>query len=366
MSEGAVDLAQGGDGSGAVPGGDAGGAVVGGVPGAGEGAALGLGADSGAGGQGAPDQARAESSSGSLVDDLFGGKPGDQAADRGGDRGGEAAAQSGGDNAEGARPGLSQDLLDGLATDQRAWLENKGWHRDGKTFADVVEGYRNLERRLGGSPVTDLLVPGDWSDADQVARFNQSVGVPKDASEYPVVEAKISSGETIDPGIAAAMSHRLGLRPDQHEGLVTGIAELINATQAAEQQALQANVRSAEAAIDRDLGAKAQEYRQDIRRAWAAFPSLKEAQRTMSAAPDASAARAAMDLVAEIGRAVSETRLVQAGDGPGGTSPDVARARMDALKGDKAFQKRMADGDSKALQEWRELLDVVYPPGQGG
>lgn len=95
-------------------------------------------------------------------------------------------------------------------------------------LAKAMESHLNLEKLLGHEKVP---IPKGVDDKEGWARFNKAMGIPDKAEGYGLKDAQVPEGMAalkLNEGkaIFADMVHKLGLRPDQAQGLWDSYAKM--------------------------------------------------------------------------------------------------------------------------------------------
>jgi hypothetical protein len=233
----------------------------------------------------------------------------------------------------------------------KGYVANKGW----KDPRELADGYRNLEKLLGGEKIP---MPKGAEDKDGWNRVYDSLGRPKTADEYklPVPEgddgafAKVASGKF----------HELGLSAAQAQGL----AEWWNATQAENQQNF---TQQSAAKIEADMQALRKEwggaYDENVefgRRAAREY-GLDEAKLTKI--ENALGTSEMLKLMSQIGRAQGESKFVDGENKSNrfGMTPEAARSRVEQLRGDREWTAKYLAGNADATEELNRLMKLAYP-----
>lgn len=247
---------------------------------------------------------------------------------------------------------------EGLSADELAYIGSKGWDKEGKGPADILKSYRNIER-LRGVDAEKLVRLPDWSKPEEVAEYRARIGVPDAADKYENHDVTLPIG-TLDASAIAKLSHRIGANQTQHTELLNGTGELLTELFQAEQENM-GRKRAVELQdLAREIGpAKLDEFNQDVTSAMKQFEGvlpadLVDAISTVGEAPF-------RKFLAAVGRSMREHS--RPGDGRPSNAlmtADVAKARIQQLKGDKGFFQKLESGDSTTHQEWAELQRIAF------
>lgn len=234
--------------------------------------------------------------------------------------------------------------------DLKGYVQNKGW----QSPKDLADGYRNLEKLLGGEK---LPMPKGAEDAEGWGRVYDALGRPKESGAYkvPVLEGS-------DPNIVGqvqAKFHELGLSEQQGNAL----AEWWNQTQGASLQGLhQQFAQKSEADLTSLKSEWGNAYEENVefgRRAAREYgldgAKLDSIERALGTGE-------MMKLLSQIGRAQGEAKFEGGGNNnPFGMTPDAARQRISSLQNDPAWSQKYISGNADAQGEMARLMKLAYP-----
>lgn len=275
--------------------------------------------------------------------------------------GGNGAAGGGagtGTGADGGAPaagggGSSASWYGEVDGDLKGYIENKGW----KGGADVVQGYRNLEK-LVGVPQERLLKLPDKDDAPEWGDVYNRLGRPEtpDGYKLPVPEggdpefAKAASGWFHEAGLSAKQAVKVTEAWNKH------MAEVV----AQRDQQYQAQVQKDEGDLKREWGAA---YDKHVQVAQAAARAFGLDAETIDKLEESMGFGKLMKFMHGIGSKLGEDSF-ETGQGQSGFSltPDAARNRIEALKKDEAWVQKYVNGDMEARNELERLLKLANPP----
>ena len=242
--------------------------------------------------------------------------------------------------------------FDGIEdADLRGYVQNKGW----SSPRDVADGYRNLEKLLGGEK---LPMPKGTEDTEGWSRVYDALGRPKESGAY-----KVPLLDGADPSIAGqvqAKFHELGLSESQGNAL----AEWWHGQQTA---TLQGMVTQSAQQSEADLVALKTEwggaYDENLEFGRRAAREYGLDQGSLSKIEQALGTGDMVRLLARIGRAQGEAKFEGggAGNNPFGMTPDAARQRISALQHDQAWANKYIGGDADAQAEMARLMRLAYP-----
>ncbi len=268
-------------------------------------------------------------------------------------------APSGGEQQQAAAPAAAQDWAAGFDDNTRGLIQTKGW----KTPADVLGSYQNLEKLMGADKAgRGVVIPKADATPEEWGAFYSRLGRPEKPEAYKLAIPEGSSPEFA--AAAASKFHELGLTEKQAESLgnwwneqAGGIME--GQTAAFEQQA----------AIDM----------QDLRKEWGqqfeANAEMARRARRESGLTDqegqaierALGLKKAAQVFAHLGKQFAEAPM-KGGEGSAqgrfGSTPEDARARIAALKGDQEWTARYLKGDTSAAEEFKRLHQIAFSDAQ--
>lgn len=234
--------------------------------------------------------------------------------------------------------------------DLKGYVQNKGWSDP----VELANGYRNLEKLLGGEKVP---LPKGAEDAEGWNRVYDSLGRPKDASGY-----KLNVPEGSDPAFtneAAGKFHELGLSGKQAEQL----AEWWGSKQtAAMEEYAQAGAQKAEQDVQslrKEWGGAWDENVELGRRAASEF-GLGEDK--LSAVEQALGTGEMLKFMARVGRGLVE-HTFEGGRTTSafGMTPEAARQRVGVLRTDPEFTSKYLSGNADSRAEMERLMRLAYP-----
>ena len=234
-------------------------------------------------------------------------------------------------------------------SDLKGYVANKGW----KDSTELARGYQNLEKLLGSEK---LPMPKGDDDVDGWNKLYTKLGRPETPEGYGI---KAAEGQ--DPTLANAAAskfHELGLTEKQGQALTNWWAEqsqgLLDAQSAAQAQ----SAEQAIAELKNEWGNKYDENVELGRRAAREYGLDADA---LGKIENALGTKGLLDLMAKIGRGQGEAEFIGQGKTSFGMSPEAARARIQALKGDAEWTQRYLKGDADARAELERLHRLGYP-----
>lgn len=246
--------------------------------------------------------------------------------------------------------------IDSLSAEDRAYVSVKGWDKEGKSPADILKSYRNIER-LRGVDADKLVKMPDWSKPESVAEYRAAMGVPADPTGYENHEVATPTGALIADPIAK-ISHRLGLPQALHSELLNATGELV--TELFQNESEEISRRNAAQLVDlkREWGTRFEENNQAVSNAIA---QLELSDEFVDALKIAGGEAEARRVLARIGTRLGEHKRPSEGNaGPTLMTSDVAKAQIKALQGDREFYAKMQSGNVEARRRWDELHSVAF------
>lgn len=277
---------------------------------------------------------------------ALGGQPGGAAA---GDGGAGAGAGAGS-----AAPFVWNGVE--LDADTGAWVQSKAIP-DVKT---ALTSYRNLETLLGADKAGRAIVPPkDDAPAEEWLAFWNKLGRPETADGYKLPVPEGDAGEFAK--VAASWFHEAGIPAKQAQKLAAKWNEF--QTAAATKAEAEFTQKSA-----LDL--------QELQKAWggefeANAELARRARREAGLSDDEGIAieralgvKKAAEVFSFLGKQFAEAAM-KGGEGPGrgvfGATPQEAKARIEALKGDADWTAKYLNGDIDARAEFERLHRIAYP-----
>jgi hypothetical protein len=238
------------------------------------------------------------------------------------------------------------------------YVQNKGWTEP----TQVLDGYRNLEKRLGADKAGNaLVIPKHDADPKEWAAVYDKLGRPTAPDGY-----KVQFPEGSDPNSQKAIlskAHELGLTKAQAEGLFGELNTRAAASaQAAEAQRVAA-FQQDDASVKAEWGAA---YTKNLAQAQAGARGLGLDAPTIDKLAGALGHKATMTMLQKIGSTMSEDSFVSA-DSPQGfnnaLTPGQAKAQIQSLMSDRDFTTKYMQGSAEAKAKMEALHKYAYPEG---
>lgn len=279
---------------------------------------------------------------------ILAGNPAPAPAAAGNDGGAPAASPAPAAAPAASAPGSWYDAIeDG---DLKGYVQNKGW----KDPVELANGYRNLEKLLGGEKIP---MPKGAEDKEGWARVYDALGRPKSADEYGL---PVPDGGSPDFAKAAASKfHELGLSKGQAEALASWYNEQAQGQLGAQQQAQVAKVEQDLTALKTEWGGAYEENIELGRRAAREFGLDAE---KLTALENAFGTGEMLKFMSKIGRGLTEHTFEGGRSATGfGMTPEAARQRISALREDREFTAKYLGGNADARAEMERLMRAAYP-----
>jgi hypothetical protein len=238
----------------------------------------------------------------------------------------------------------------------RGYVEQKGF----KDPAAVVNSYQNLEKLMGHDRAgRTMVLPKDDQDTETLGKIYDRLGRPASAEDYKLAIPEGDAGEFAK--LAAGKFHELGLSSKQGQAL----AEWFNGHGAQLQQQQNAEV---ERKRDEDFSKLEQEWGDQFNtRSEIARRAMREAGLTpeegalLENALGVHKAAKAFEFFGKLFSEHSGKGFENSGGGRFSQTPEEAKARIDSLTRDAAWQKRYFAGDADAKAEFERLNKTAYP-----
>lgn len=230
-------------------------------------------------------------------------------------------------------------------------------------MAALESGY-NLEKLIGFEKAgRTLVMPKDDATPEERAAFFQKLGAPDKADGYKLPEALAQ-----DPVAQKFrdIAHKSGMLPKQFEESLAFVTAEAKAIQEQQQQQRAVQGEQDMGALKGEWGAKYDENIELAKRAAQNFiPAKDGAERTqiLTKIEEAIGTGQMLKLFAKIGEGLGEHQVHSSGDAGnfGAMTPGAAKARIDALKGDKEWSAAYLKGDAGKKAEIERLIKFAYP-----
>lgn len=257
----------------------------------------------------------------------------------------------------GATTTAATDWTSGLNDDLKGYVQTKGF----KDTTAVLDSYRNLEKLMGAPKERLVRLPEKDDDAEGWSQVFERLGRPKEAKEYGIkAPAELGDAKFIETMQAAF--HEAGLSKRQAEQIVGKWNEHMTGTITSNKEMYQAKLAEQEQTLKKEWGMA---YEQNVKAGQRAAQMFGIDGATIDKLEETMGFAGVMKLMHQIGSKIGEDSFVSA-DGKessfsGSLTPEAARHRIDALKKDPDFAKKIADNNAEARAEWDRLHKFAYP-----
>lgn len=243
------------------------------------------------------------------------------------------------------------EWLSGADTDTVGYVQNKGW----KNSSDVVQSYRNLEK-LRGVPADRLLtLPTDLSDSTAMGQIYDRLGRPQDAKGYTFGEVDKDVGAW-----AGNNFHELGLTKQQGEALMSRWDAWNSEMRQQHEQKILDSIEQDSKALKKEWGAA---YDQNRAVANKAAEKLGLQSNELDAMIQAIGNKRLSEIMHKIGSGMGEDGFVGTEPGTntsGAMTPAQATSKINQLKSDQEFTRRLLAGDVASRREWDRLHEMAF------
>lgn len=307
--------------------------------------------------------AAAAGSSADLLGDAgagAGAAAGSGAGDGGAAAGAGAAGGAGTD--VGGEPDWYQNLsaeAQGEAPSARDWIKSKGF----KTLDELATSYRSAEQAIRDSG--RVKIPGEGASEAERSAFNKAIGVPDTPEGYTIALPIGADGEPIkgadgEPikldetllGKLRPLAQQLGAPKAVFEGLASEFVKM-QLDEAADYDNQQKTLASE---TTKAWGAQKAD---NLAAVDAAAQHFKLTRDDLTGLRNVLGADKALNLLADVGRGMSEDRLLGGGGTRFGTDPVAAQAEMDQLKATPGFMAKASVANSAEALRWERLQTIV-------
>lgn len=255
---------------------------------------------------------------------------------------------------EGGAP-APQDWTATLPEDVRGVVQNKGW----RSPADAIGSYQNLEKLLGADKAGRALVPPkEDASPEEWQAFYGKLGRPDAADGYKLPVPEGDTGEFAKQ--AAAWFHEAGLTTKQAEALAAKWNEystgMMDSQSAQFEQQAALDLQTLQKEWGPQFEANSELARRAIREAGLSKDEGAAIERALGLAK-------AAKVFAFLGKQFAEAPMKGGEGGSGGrfgATPEAARARISALKGDPDWSARYLKGDADARAEFARLHEIAF------
>jgi len=235
--------------------------------------------------------------------------------------------------------------------DTVGFVQNKAW----QTPADVVSGYRNIEKLIGADRAGRTVVLPTADNAPEWAQIYDRLGRPENAEGYKLPVPDGDDGAFAK--VAAAKMHELGLSAKQGQALAAWWNEQAGSATSQQAAADEAALAADHAALERDWGNE-RAARTELARRAAKTLDIDEA--AMNALEKVAGFSGVMKAFAKIGDMLREDKAEGFDDaGSFRMTPEGATVRRQQLMADAEWRKRAMVANSAEWAEMQKLDRVI-------
>jgi len=233
---------------------------------------------------------------------------------------------------------------------------------------EIANAYYNANKILGGA--TDVLtIPGEKATPEQITAFRTKLGVPTDAAGYEFDLTKIKNVNEPMVEFGRKMFHEIGVPAKQAQRALDMWEDFVGEqNRSMDATAETKNIAEVDA-VKAKLGAGAEEFLANGKRAVAAMGLSDEALGRMESAAGAGAI---VELLGIMGKGLREGAFLPgAGAQQDETlnSPEAAQAEIAKLQGSKEFQEKYNNANhpehAAALKRMEQLFAAKVPKKAG-
>lgn len=242
---------------------------------------------------------------------------------------------------------VAVNWYDSFDQDLKGYVESKGF----KDPASVTQSYRELEKTFGVPKERILKLP-EKSDDPAWNEIYGRLGRPEKPEEYKI------EGDEKTVKWAQERFHKLGFTRTQAETFVKEWNDLQGNTVKEQQDQFTKQVETQRVELQKEWG---QAYEQNIAQAKQAVSTLGLSTETIDALETQMGFSGVMKFIHNLGTKVGEDSFVSTNstNGFGKLSPAAAQAKIESLKMDSDFIKRLDRGDSSAIEEFNKLNQMI-------
>ena len=253
----------------------------------------------------------------------------------------------------------------GIEGEDLGWLQNRGVDKKdlNGAFAEVLKTARNAEKRLG-APADELLrLPKDMSDSEAMASVYDRLGRPATAEDYNL-EAGEDQASIDFTNHFAAKAHEYGLTAKQAEAMYEDLDNYFTEFHEAQEETSTTEAAAAYEGLKSEWGETFDYNIALAKEAAAATGANQEEIDALQSALGSSAEVLKFFNRLAQGRAES---IFKGGDLPlaasGTTTPEGAKARIEELKADPAWAKKLLNNDADVTRQYKSLVRLAASGG---
>lgn len=246
------------------------------------------------------------------------------------------------------------DWTSTLTPEMRGFVQNKQF----KDPSAVLESYVNLEK-LHGVPQERLLKLPEKADAPEWNDIYGKLGKPSKADDYKIPMPE-KGGDPEFVKWAKEAFHKANLTTKQAELVATKWNEYSAKQVQAQMEVGEAKAKAQEISLKKEWGAAFDQNMGIAKKAAVAFGVTAD---ILDAIESSVGYDGAIKFMHTLGSKVGEHNFVSQGSsqGFGVNTPDMAKQRIQALRGDPSFVKDYTNGVSSARMMMEKLHKEAYP-----
>lgn len=262
--------------------------------------------------------------------------------------GGGAGGESGNGGDTGGNDALA--WMNNLPDEDKAFVANKGW----KDPANVIRGYRDLEKMRGVPAERLLRMPEDGAPQDEFDQFYSKLGRPDTPDGYEMPK----EGDQDFQKWARSTFHKMGIPAKAAKGLIEAYNNYAAERIKASTEDAQFKIQNERRELEKDWGARMAYNEQQAARAAQALNMQPE---QVDALENVLGHAGVMKMFHQISEKLSEDAFV-GGNGGGSDvlTPAQAQMKIAELKSDKDFRHKLLNGDLAAKRKMDELHMMAY------
>lgn len=241
--------------------------------------------------------------------------------------------------------------------------KNKGYDVNDPVAVATAATKAHIEaEKFVGAPANELLRMPKADDAVATAAFWERLGAPKEAAGYTFEGLKAPDGSDLSPSFTDAMRATFAanrIPAPAANGIAKGVLKYMAGAEAEETAQKAATIQTERDALKKDWGAA---FDGNLLAAQNAIRNLGIKPEAVTALENAAGYSAVMNMFRNIGVKIGEAPFIDTSGGSnnmGVMSGSQAAARLDELKADEAWTKRLLAGDFAATREFQNLTSLM-------
>lgn len=224
----------------------------------------------------------------------------------------------------------------------------------------------NLEKFIGAEKAgRGVVIPKSDAKPEEWKAFFSKLGAPAKPDGYALTDEQKK-----DPMLVGfrERAHALGMPPMIYNGIMEWVGEAVKKMDAEDVAAFEKNAEKELQEVTDEWGTEYNAKAAQMQRAARTFlPNMtpEERMQTLNKMEGALGTKNMMHFWQRIGAAMGEHGFVDGGNQGGlGMTKEAALARIDVLKNDKEWGKKLIEGDAAAKTEWDNLHIIAHGAAQ--